>query len=105
MDEHRSMILTCESDNNDNIINFRVRRKHIWKDALNKFQRGFDVSKQIQVTFLGEPAVDAGGPLREFFRLLLSEIAANGTLFYGAENARLPCHNTCWNWQETLTST
>lgn len=28
----------------------------------------------IQVNFIGEPAVDAGGPSREFFQLFLQEI-------------------------------
>ena len=29
--------------------------------------------KHLKVTFVGEPAVDAGGPLREYFHLLLRE--------------------------------
>ena len=45
------------------------------------------------MTFLGEPAVDAGGPLREFFHLLLSEIAQNNTLFCGKAMTRVPKHN------------
>ena len=31
----------------------------------------------IQVNFIGEPAVDAGGPSREFFQLFLQELARN----------------------------
>ena len=45
------------------------------------------------MTFLGEPAVDAGGLHCEFFHLLLSEIAQNNTLFCGKVMARIPKHN------------
>ena len=34
--------------------------------------------------------MDAGGPLREFFHLLLSEIAQNNTLFCGKVMVRIP---------------
>ena len=37
--------------------------------------------KHLKVTFIGEPAVDAGGPLREYFHLLLRELAENSSLF------------------------
>lgn len=57
------------------------------------FKRGIPVSKHLRVTFLGEPAVDAGGPLREFFRLLLGEICRNSSLFCGPPTARVPLHN------------
>ena len=39
-----------------------------------------------QVTFVGEGAVDSGGPRREFFRLLASE--ASNTLFIGNVTAK-----------------
>ena len=45
------------------------------------------------MTFLGEPAVDDGGPLRELFRLLLGEICRNSSLFCGPDTARVPLHN------------
>jgi len=32
----------------------------------NRFKCGIDFSKYIHVSFVGEPAVDEGGPLREF---------------------------------------
>ena len=57
------------------------------------FKRPIAPQKHIRVTFLGEPAVDAGGPLREFFHLLLSKIAQNNTLFCGTAMARVPKHN------------
>ena len=45
------------------------------------------------MTFIGEPAVDAGGPLREYLHLLLGEICRNNKLFQGNEKARVPVHN------------
>ena len=39
-----------------------VRRQHVFRDALIAFQTGFNFKKPISMTFIGEPAVDAGGP-------------------------------------------
>ena len=48
---------------------FRItaRRGHIYKDTVESLRRGFDETKHIRVIFFGEPAVDNGGPRREFF--------------------------------------
>ena len=81
------------SQNKDDIFRIKIRRKYIWEDSLNVFKRGVPVSKYLRITFLGEPAVDAGGPLREYFHLLLREIFTKGTIFQGKENARIPIHN------------
>ena len=42
-----------------------ILRKHVWEDALHCFKT-LDPSKPIKINFLGDPAVDHGGPLREF---------------------------------------
>jgi len=81
------------SQDKDDIFRIKIRRKHIWEDSLNVFKRGVPVSKHLRITFLGEPAVDAGGPLREYFHLLIREIFSRGTLFQGKETARVPVHN------------
>lgn len=65
---------------------FVVRRKHLWEDALQRFQLGINFSKYIRVTFLHDPAVDDGGPMREFLRLLMGRIATNNCLFSGGED-------------------
>ena len=71
-----------------------VRRKHLWQDALNRFRSGMDFSKYIRVSFVGgEPAVDEGGPLREFLHLLMGSIATNNSLFSGREECRVPSAN------------
>ena len=87
---HASEVL---SDDEEDVFRLRVRRRHIMEDSLQFFKRGIPVYKHLCVTFLGEPAVDAGGPLREFFRLLLGEISSNSMLFCGEETARIPMHN------------
>lgn len=67
-----------------------VRHKHLWKDALYYFKSGMCYEKYIRVTFMGEPAVDEGGPLCEFLHLLMAEIASNNNLFCGREDCRIP---------------
>ena len=64
------------------------------QDALKRFNRSsFDVSKLLHITFLGESAVDTGGPRREFFRLLLIELFSASNLFEGYPSAVTPTHN------------
>ena len=43
-----------------------VRRQYIWEDTLLKLSRlqPGELSKSIKVQFIGEPAVDQGGPSR-----------------------------------------
>ena len=74
---------------------------HLWKDALNRFMSGLDEKKHIKVTFVGEPAVDQGGPLREFFHLLL---CATTIYFVGIQLAVFH-YTTCLNYPRKLTST
>ena len=57
----------------DSSKNFRVkvRRQHVWEDTLVKLQREEGaLMNQIKVQFIGEPAVDQGGPSREYFGLI-----------------------------------
>jgi len=69
------------------------RRKHLWEDALNRFKGGLDFTKYIRISFVGEPAVDEGGPLREFLHLLIGSIATNNSLFCGKDDCRVPAPN------------
>ena len=70
-----------------------VRRKHVFADAMHYFKNSVNYSKYIRVSFIGEPAVDDGGPLREFLHLLVGEIAQNNSLFAGKEDCRVPVPN------------
>ena len=60
---------------------------------MHKLRNGLDLNKQLKVTFIGEPGVDEGGPLREFLFLLVTSIAQNNTLFHGGPTSRVPMHN------------
>lgn len=75
------------------IFRIKIRRRHVWEDALHYFRLGFPTTKEPYVTFLGEPAVDAGGPLREFFYLLMCDVSRNNMLFCGNNTSRVPNHN------------
>lgn len=44
-----------------------VRRKHIWEDFKRARDRYYSPNQHLKVTFSGEPAIDIGGPKREFF--------------------------------------
>ena len=72
-----------------------VRRSDVFRDGVHAFERSsFDVSKCLKVRFIGEPAVDLGGPRREFFRLFLSEMGQISGLFQGWPNHLTPVCNS-----------
>lgn len=54
---------------------------------------GINFQQQLCIVFVGEPAVDVGGPLREFLHLLMGEIAANNSLFLRRRALRAPVPN------------
>ena len=76
--DHCSKVLLEEEDHH----RITVRRRHVFQDAITAFRTGFQFKKHLAVTFLGEPAVDAGGPCREFLRLLMQEMCSS-TFFDG----------------------
>lgn len=66
----------------------------MWQDAVFKLKRccAGDLNKLIKVQFIGEPAVDQGGPRNEFFSLLHREIASS-SLFVGEPESKCFNHN------------
>ena len=50
-------------------------------------------AQYLEVKFLAEPAIDEGGPTREFFRLLMKSIDTNALYLDGAPGHRVPRHN------------
>jgi hypothetical protein len=58
----------------EEFLRLKIRRHAVWEDVLFKWKRiqPEDITKPIKVQFIGEPAVDHGGPLREFFSLINS---------------------------------
>lgn len=74
-----------------------ISRSEILSDSIGFFKkRIFDFQSPIRVTFEGEPAVDSGGPKREYFTLLLHALLSPSSpvrLFEGRNNFLLPMHN------------
>lgn len=66
-------------------LKFVIRRSHLTKDVLKKLELFFkhDPLKPITVEFIGEEAIDEGGPLRELFTSFYDGVAQ--LLMYGQE--------------------
>ena len=59
-----------------------------------KAMEGGDLeAKYLEIKFISEPAIDEGGPTREFLRLLMRSIDTNALYLDGAPNHRVPRHN------------
>ena len=74
-----------------------VNRSSILTDSISIFKQKFHFTKPLKITFEGEPAIDGGGPKREFFTILLRELLSSSAsirLFEGRDNIFLPMHNT-----------
>lgn len=51
-----------------------VRRRKLWMDTSQKTKRLFaDGPKPLTVQFIGEAAIDAGGPLKKYFTLVFED--------------------------------
>ena len=87
LEQHRLMVLPQDVFDRARVI---VRRSNILQDSLHLLRNGLDIKKYLRVN---EPAVDEGGPLRDFFRLLLSAIGNNKSLFCGPDDSRMPNHH------------
>lgn len=68
----------------------RVRRKHIWEDSLRAFKKqSFSCKKPLKVHFIGEEAEDAGGPKREYLRLLMRALEEKSGILEGLDNHKV----------------
>ncbi|XP_033901583.3 uncharacterized protein LOC117427214 [Acipenser ruthenus] len=78
--------------NEEEVIRFNLNRRNVWDVAVRAMRRpNFSTNKRVDV----KGAVDLGGPMREFFRLVLQHIR-NSPMFDGPENQRtLSCHAEC----------
>lgn len=85
--EHRRTILDTT------VHRLNIRRHHVYADSLKAFKKKFPLSATIRVVFLGEPAIDVGGPLREYLTLLMKEVMTNNSLFNGPTECRGPVHS------------
>ena len=90
--QHQQRVIT--SIDVEDMQRIHVRRKCLFSDAVRAFSRlSFNVSKMLKVTFLGEEAVDDGGPRREFFSFLMKEAFHTSGLFSGWPSNVVPLHN------------
>ena len=48
-------------------VRLSVRRKNIWDDLKKAARKRIGPTNNLKIVFLGEPAIDDGGPKREFF--------------------------------------
>lgn len=84
----------CRVIRKDEHQRINVRRQYLLKDALAAFQRqSFDASRILRVCFVGEAAVDTGGPRREFLQLMMVELLSDASLFEGYPSSVIPAHN------------
>ena len=91
LQDHRSKYLSKDLDE---VIRVTVRRSHTREDSEQAIKRSFDENKHVRVTFLGESAIDGGGPRKECFMLLLNNINENHSLLNGLSTGRVLRHNT-----------
>ena len=79
--------------NKKDCLRLKVRRLQAWKDVKLKLSRckEADLKCQFKVQFVGEPAVDEGGPRRELF-CLVGRIVSN-ELMIGQEDKKTFKHN------------
>lgn len=63
LEEH--LVLNIHAEDLEDMQRITVRRRAIWKDTVRCLSRpDFVYGRGLRVIFLGEEAIDAGGPLR-----------------------------------------
>ena len=89
--QHQERVMSGDPEDAQSII---VRRSHIFADASRTFSRPtFNPTKLLRVTFVGEAALDEGGPRREFFRLLMQSAVSSSGIFEGSSGHLVPIHS------------
>lgn len=78
----------------DDECRITVRRENIFEDAMVAISNNDWDKKLVKVTFWEEPAIDYGGPTREFFSLLLKSVENSTSLLDGSRDRRILRHNT-----------
>ena len=87
---HREHVLS----ENDDFQSINIRRSFLLKDAMRQLSKpSFNSNKVLRVVFIGEQAIDEGGPRREFFHLLLFNLFKFSGLFAGYPVNVTPLHN------------
>ena len=80
--QHEEKVIV--STNEEDFQRIHIRRKTLYTDALRAFSHSsFNPSRMLRVTFIGEAAIDDGGPQREFFLFLMKDVFSISGLFTG----------------------
>ena len=81
--------------NDDPYQRVNVRRSNLFDDTLAQCRKStFSFARPFRARFIGEAAVDTGGPKRELFRLFLQEMKTRARrLFHCTPAGVLPNHN------------
>ena len=94
--EHFKQYPNFQSIDEDSTVfnSIHVRRNHIWRDAFRAITKpSFNPTNPVRVTFIGEPAIDEGGPRREFFTIALATMVEDVTMFHGPPHSKYFVHN------------
>ena len=90
--QHQLRAISSRDD--EDFQRLHVRRGCLFSDAFCGFSKPtFNASKPLKVSFIGEHAVDSGGPRREFYRHLIPETFSKSGLFAGWPEHVVPLHN------------
>jgi hypothetical protein len=93
-----SLLTSLVPGDGTNLKRISVSRENILEDSIIHFKKhDYNCSYQVRVRFEGEPAIDAGGPRREYFTMLLKSLVSCKSsirLFEGKEGRLLPMKNT-----------
>ena len=84
----------CHLKYSQGIQHVNVRRSNLFEDCITAFARhSFEPTFSLKVRFIGEPAVDVGGPRQELFRLFFESLGEAGSIFNVLSKGILPIHN------------
>ena len=92
-DQLKELSKKCQDSNNE--IKLKVRRSCVWEDTLLKLKRCPKETLSngmVRVQFIGEPAVDEGGPRKELFFLIHRHMQLS-CLFTDEPHRRIFAHN------------
>jgi len=79
--DHQLKELSNKCLHSGKLIKLKVRRNFVWEDILLKLkrlQKKTLATGAVNVQFIGEPAVDEGGPRKELFYLIHRHMQTSG---------------------------
>ena len=77
--EHKmlqSVVRLLHGQRSSPLLVIKVRRTNLVQDSIKQLEKSKDLKKQLQVNFVGEAGLDAGGLTKEWFLLIVEELNA-----------------------------